>query len=477
MLENDFDKFMKENLESAKMGWDKEAMWNDIEPELEPAKKSKKPFFIYLLMGTFVIIAAASFYFINTSETKIENSIDNKAQVATELKTNNKATSTNINEEIIITSVIIDETPQPIINSKADNSFAVPTASESLLNDQVVNNSKSQFVQTSSENSSLLNADPQDKFNFEKPLTSINSASPFKMEKTVTVPQEDQEDVAKLEPRNLLLSSLPELGLIPIYHFENQNDYQDLSLNLSKIKPLKMNKSLGSRIRAGFYTSYFLINKELSALANASNITFRNNSETPLEGLSAGLNFEYDLSKNLYLNVGLDYLNITESLDYLEDRIIENTVTSDSAFYFSKPDGSVSYISGESTSSRRTVNQYRLYNQYTNLSLPILLGFKTEISNKIGAALYAGPSLNLYQNFRGSYVDEEGVVMPITDINNQNIFNDFQLGLNLSWKIKSRTSLCGGLNFRKSLNSISIDQLNEQSYDLFGIKLGFLYTI
>ena len=58
MLNNDFEKFVKENLESAKTSWDKEAMWADIEKALPEEKKKRWP--LFLLMGLIACLVAGS---------------------------------------------------------------------------------------------------------------------------------------------------------------------------------------------------------------------------------------------------------------------------------------------------------------------------------------------------------------------------------------------------------------------------------
>ncbi len=73
MLDKDFEKHIKDNLESDKMDWDKEAMWTDIKEDLPLPKHENKrrPWAIFITLGllSLLIITAAFYHFVYSGYT------------------------------------------------------------------------------------------------------------------------------------------------------------------------------------------------------------------------------------------------------------------------------------------------------------------------------------------------------------------------------------------------------------------------
>jgi len=470
MLEKDFEKFMKENLESAKLSWDKELMWNDIELELEPAQESKRAFPLYIILGLIFCVSIATLYFFNAENNDSNQSALKNKERTQDVKKDSKIVTlenSQLQKKEQVSADDLDfKNKQTVLSTKKGINKKEKTSIKS--NNQ--ENSKGEVLEEKERRTLKI---------IQKANTNFQTSSNDFAQNIKKVISQDQLNLENnsQKPQNSLLNLLSKLERIDFVLNNDNASNETLSFYPTIIEPIEKSQKKLNKFQIGLYTQYSLPGKRLSPISSSNNITSRNSSEAPLEGLSAGLNLEYDLTKNLFVNVGIDYTRVTERLDFLEDRIVESTTVSDSAFYFTKPDGTVSFIPGENTTAKRTVNQFRVYNTYESYTLPVLIGYKTNLYNKIEAALYAGPVLNLYQNFNGSYVDDEGLISPAQKIEKTNLINNLQFGLRFSWCIKEKMSIYSGLNYGMSFNKFSIDRSNEQSYNLFGLKIGFLYTI
>lgn len=452
---NEFEKYMKDNLESARSSWDKEALWQDIEKQLPNKKREWLP--VVLIAG---LIGFSLAYLGHTTllERAGEQIVKKYAFYAADINANNAKETMFDNE-----SAVEDINSSPSMN-------VMPSIDKDL----------NAAVQTElSSDAQIRTFDNLNSDQLTDPVAAgFSKANSNDFGITTVIEDEDSNtifnDSETIETRELVsfMNSLPLLDRL-IIQMESQDNLPFMpAISLQEIAQAPKARK---RMALALMTGAGLTSRKLDAAANSDLLSVRENAEKQLENIFASTNLSYFFSNRFSIEMGFEWRQISERMNFTE---MESSVESryiDTAQYYTNFMGQLEYNGKEVDVITRRQRENVLYNRHIQFLMPIHVGYTHKVS-RMGISLAAGPVISLIRNYKGARITENLGLEKSLDINTSggSILHGFDVGLNASLDVGAHYALMMGLNYRKALTSYSIDNIGNQSYDLLDARLGLL---
>ena len=464
MLKNDFDKYIKENLESAKVSWDKEDMWNQIESEL-PKKKRRRPVII-LVFCLFGLLLLCNYLVKFDTSTIDPKSDQNYRQVqAADLNNNDRSNSLNLSADRGLPSYS-DET----LNTQ---STKIPTEQYLLFvksnpGPQSKNDSHVKYSEAVVSKPGQTQLTPNSMVSRFEAMKELGSVGIEENTSSNTINLGDTFGPGEIEFLDMLPGLKYSLGK-PIIG--------DHTLpNFSQIKPL--NKESPNLFSNAMLTmGYGLVNTRLSSGTNLEMLDIIESSQSALESLTIDASLEYNINRNVFIRSGLELRRINTYLDYAEVNIESNSMSVDTAAYFLNYMGELQYVSGERNVVTRSERQHQLYNEHYVLSMPVLMGYRFS-SGHFSYDIFAGPVLNLFHDYKGASVGRTGSLINNSGLlSKPSLLQSIEIGSSFSYALTNKLNLSLGLAYRKQLSSIMVHADVSESYDLIDLNLGLIIKI
>ena len=186
---------------------------------------------------------------------------------------------------------------------------------------------------------------------------------------------------------------------------EPKVSFGDLAVVKSKVDCPKVQKSTNSYIGVG-----------VGYGPRASGALFAE--ETPLDVASAQLYYQQYLSKTLYLKTGVSISQYTNSVEDSRTNMTTITATDQVVAIYHYQDGSTTDILGTANVDRTETYTYQLYNKYTLVSIPVMLGLKVMPRKQSYVQVEAGVSTTVGSKYDIKYFDvaTDNKFMPVQDL-------------------------------------------------------------
>ncbi|TVR38249.1 MAG: hypothetical protein EA392_10685 [Cryomorphaceae bacterium] len=219
--------------------------------------------------------------------------------------------------------------------------------------------------------------------------------------------------------------------------------------------------------------------RQLSAQESAmeSYTERRNQTETPLDFMSAHLMVGMRLSGGWYAMTGLNITQITESF-HLRMRTEESTTVPviSEIFINANGDSLLTYQDAEATIVRETEMNH--YNRYTLIDVPLFVGHEWQ-RGRWFVALEGGVMFNLSLRASGSVLAYDEVPVRLENSgmirSRVNFSYAAQLRLGYQWSPRWRAEIAA--SYRAIPGSMLSDDAQKQNYHLPGLQLGLRYQI
>ena len=483
MLKDDFDKIIKNNLESARYSWDKEAMWDDIEKELPEAKRKRRILPIwFFLMGVIALGILWQVY------QPIGGSNSNKAELAETISTEKQKVNTS-NSNIGLQENTSD---QSLNNTKANTLADQTTISTSSSNEQTQGRSDlssttsvSHFSNSSSTSRTQNFRDPTSE-PLDKELLNPES-SKGSAKTTEQIFDESQGlDVMPLIKLTQASKSMDQAFMDDLQSIDRRllflskdDEIQELDFN-SSIEPLvnKLSKAKAVQHSLLFSGSVAFNTVGLSSDINQELLDAYETSTKPLESIRLSLDHRMQFASGFFITAGIELERLTEQLDYTETESDKTFSYVDTAGYYISHLGELQYQGRELELNVNRERDLLVYNQYYRVLLPVHLGYSHKL-NKLGLSLSAGPVFNAYSSFKGAVINSDLSVDTDynSSLNNRSLFDSMEFSAGLEYALSRRTALVGSYRFRKSMGDHSIDGVINRSVNSSALRLGLMIKI
>lgn len=446
-------------IKGVKVDWDKEALWEELEPKL-PRHKRKFPWLMFLLG---LVLVMAIYYggkaFVITEEVPVTSlevpAIEDKlvASPASESLIEPSSSTTSVlvqsqssekkgeqqlaglNKNSNTPAVRKQETPLAVTeNVQKNTAKAIQRRNRSIqpLSASAENNQTSTVTEANTGNEKLDDA-----------LTKAITFLPNPLMATATADQQtkDQGDVLLVEGETLkkkLLSEQPSLEdqfSEPNPKFSSQDHWQPAdninglpALLLTEVSSLeKTSLAVGEIVlpaqangRPMVVTKNNGLYLELAAGLGGlerttstdsisgvvSDVLLENKTyELPKFVLAANLGVGYQLENGLFFRSGINYRERHEQLNWKGELEIDSIkVENDRAYYSLSPLGDTTFYSSESDVLKRSQRQVKHWNRLRSYELPLVIGYVKQ-KDKFNLRASLGMTLNLSQAFQGRVVD------------------------------------------------------------------------
>jgi len=467
MLNQDFEIYIKENLESAKTSWDKEAMWIDIEKELP--KKEKKKSWLFFLLG-FLLLSSILYIVIenyNKDRPKIEVIIDNDSALAQDVN--------------------IEETP---LNIQSDNTelnkkdIADLNSGNILISDNKTIIEKSILTHKSNNKKEIKVTQPTNRNKNKATIVSVDKKEIKVIQDSQTVSDVSQTTLNSNSETNLISrESIALLGAIKKLDQQSIGLIKpfirvELSLNFVQPKEIIVVKNQIPRFSISLMGSGGLLSKRMDG-NNEELLALRTTSEKPLEAVGVNLLFNYEINSNLFLRSGLDYRTITEKTNNEIEEVDIRSVQSDSAIIYNFSNGNTSFGFGELESRTTRINQHIRYPKHHFINVPLHIGYQNNLAKNLKVNLYSGPVFNIAHAFDGDVINAENQFTgeENIDLQKSSLLYAVDLGAGINYGFTNNWGLNLGFNYRLATSKFSLDESVYQSYNIMEFQLGLFYKL
>lgn len=462
MLRNNMDKYFKEQLESARFDWDKEAMWDDILTGL-PDKKRRIIWWPWLL-GLFVLAISIALMIYNYQNRSIQRNTE-VAKLSEDLADSNTHREfDNIELAASRNEIIIDPNYAKAVNvhsgSDKDNS-----TDHAILNN--IGNSNNRYSQIESntgvrEMNKIKSRKAPDAFGNGSEMKSAQWTSDSRIKRSI-IPEPDKISAIA---QNILLDS--EVPYISPELLRNHTSF----IIPKKEKDLLTFRTLSAV--AGIGT----LSRNFKTSANNEIFSLRSNSEKTLETWHAGIMASFYVGRNIFLQSGVEYRVINERMNYTETESNNIIAVVDTAAYYQSYTGTRQFVSAEVELTQLSSRDNLLYNSFLQVNTPVYVGYELK-RGALALSIVTGPVFGLVNRYRGGAIQADGSLKRnvIMSANNSSILSSFDFGLQADVFLNRSASLTIGLNYRKALSNMTIDDLNDQHYDILETKFGLNINI
>ena len=482
MLDKDFDKYLRQGLESAKFDWDKESMWDDIEKELPQEEKRRWPF-IFFLLGT-LVVSAGIFYLAISSATETSPKQEELKLYDISANVSNEVVAENINTSLLEDRDQVQDQTQDQVQVETQLEVQDQVQVQVEVKDQIHTQgqthpriseaNKNQNVEVGSVDVSSTSSAVENQQDTESSLTN----------------QLVSENINETEPETLInetiqYSYVENIAYLPTSLNSinaNKDAIETLTINLSEYPVVKVHEPQAMPIQFGVFADVAQASRQLSSDADGIRLLEeREKSQKVLERIGAGLKLNMQLSRKWGLDVALQYERITEQMDFTERINTEMVEFVDTAAFYINYLGETQFVGEDRLVKRTSITEYRRFNTHHFVMMPIKLNYNL-FTPKTIIKLNIGPVLNLYQSYDGATIslqDNGDLVLDesAVDITSNSLISAFEIGASAEYSIGKGVSLFGGINYRKALDGFSLAHNIDQRYDALGLQTGILFNL
>jgi len=417
MRENWFEKRLKSKVSKENHELDFDGVWSDIQANRSDNDR-KRPFFWKWGVFGLLVLGFGLAYMLNTDQEEINN-YENRTEI----------------EET--ESILNNEGENTIAKSQTKNSEGQKDLSELTSEiDLVKQNVKAKISDTQSAYSALKIKSKDNQTNGLEILASNQLEESLTINRTPA----EQEEFNRFEGADQEeLSSLVESNSAEHFLRENQDMLTDSRTSLKRLDVLGSLKMIGfSAFNIGerklnlepswevFYSprtssikkknmlsfgfAYGLNNDVLSTNIDSAEVSKiidrRNTVESRLDYFSSNLSYKRFISSTVFMNVGLGFEQYTSKFEY-EDYTFTSGSRFDTTEIIIYENGEMSFVSGEVPFVTTSINKNINYLKYRSITLPIGLGFSTDLNESFNIELQAGITYHLRLLNKGNVLNSD----------------------------------------------------------------------
>jgi hypothetical protein len=449
-MEN-FQQNIKKAFETPVPEWDKDQMWNDIEPMLPVKKRKNRIFFFWLLLGAGL---AGGWMFFGQQD-NVKQSTDSPQNMTPETKKN----------EVGSTMEFVSENQ----NNKTQKTSTTP--SSNILKKNSLNSRKVYGYiggSRTQDTEKISTEDNQKEMVFVTEVPSSSFDSKQQLIKNAPI-NSDLTIVNHVNQNQLFIDQketvLPRQPLFFAYLISGTKEV--FAESTHKLPAPDHLMTITSKTEKNLTGNWFITtNLVVSQAAKNTSILVpeaqswsdkRRSIESVKESFTSSLMIHKKLSSSFSLGAGLQYQRINE---VVQTRDIRQTVTelpSDSAFYYNSVDGK-EYFSGNITQIKTTGFDIYAPNSLTRWSIPVLVRYHLQW-RKLRIEPSLGLQMTFYQQYQGIHVGPDGNMIYKDKAMFASVYKPTGLlswsgGLDIRlWEIRDYT-ISMGLFFQQDLNSV-----------------------
>ncbi len=506
MNKKDFDKKLKQDLDSYQSPINIDEIWSAIEPDVDliNAKKRRKKrfFFIWFFAGLILLSSAGYLYSLyqleNQSPIAKEHSKKEvplasikKTEVAVDAETDQ---ITKLSEAAILPNT-------SNLNSKKENKNTPSLNSQELLKQEIDNASSNSVSNNSNQagekniDASFVNSSSIADFDIKLKTTTLstNTVDNSKVESTERFndlveefkPSKPVETSKKLElEKTTSLSSLDaieieaqvENGILNLEDLfvltEEEKEASTKKKKPSAKKKMQYFIEMNSGVSAAFRSL-----KDPSG-SNANLLQLREEFEHTLEAVHGGFQVGLHFPKSdLAFSTGIQYTQITDYLEINDSRSVFDTIPDGIQFYYRNLDNEIIPYHGEVINEEVITRRKKTYNEFVFIDIPLLVGIQKNVgsSERLGLGVQTGVFVNIALNASGEIINEDSEVEDLSPSFNSKMGVSYYLGLTSAYAFgeNKKLSLQLSPSFRYIPKSLTVDSYGlTQKYSLLGVNIG-----
>jgi len=467
-----FEKHLHDHFDGRKVNVDKNELWANIAPQLDPPKKDRKKSWFFFFLGLAAGATLLGLYL--TTQPKEEPIV--LETVNTELVEQGEIAPSTQNAIVNQTTNRIPAEPQ----KTEATTIAIPNSTTKETNyinpNNIVNTSptnNSVQIKTNSHNTRSTNTATVQEANKSIFQTSTKStvtnkdqvipfAETFQKEATTKVLESNLLNISSLSLNQFTITGI-DLDKLPTALEKQQEDF---------ITPSKSKLRYGIGFHAGISKTQNMLRENSSSEFLYTQL--RASTEDQLQTLHLGLSAVVEIKRNIYVQAGLEYSRIGSKLN-IDDELILIDTTQEIIIRHGNFTDTIGagdrYIIQEFSK-----NNHR--NSFHLIDLPILFGYQFGKTRWRGG-IEAGAYINLRLQKEGQIIQEDLSIYDIEkDQNNwykTNVGIRPHLGLVSTYDLSSNYQLYfrTGITFNKIFSTNNSPITVEKS--MFGIQLGGRY--
>lgn len=474
---NNFDKFIKEKVETHQTRVDTDRLWSNIQRKGLNRKTGILPGALLLILVSLLI----GVHLMNE-----RNSIENSANLNDSRGLTSAMNIENVAQQTSNTKLSF---PKEASSEKTEGK-SIPVKQQVL---QIVNNGGTKNNATKKPLQKNLQLSIQAPSAQEAPgnieIVSAESVNELltksdQLAESFVSPDIDSENLSaehiefsKEEVENASVSSelgsLTNLDIAALHTEAYLPEMPLLARHASRIQQAKYKKGLGIRISGG--AGKVIRNMELLNPEADQWMQSRMNKEHPLESFRWGIDCKLSISKNVYFFAGIEDLRINERFDYVS--IEQRTyVKEDELFRLVYDEDSYTVERGPISIYEEIHKNGTFYNQFRMINIPFGLGV-TQQFGRFGLGLEGAILVNAFNQIDGKIADAANVLldmkdagMKVSQIQTARINGVFTYQLSPGWGL----NLITGADL--PLKSVQLGQHMSQKYMVFQGNLGICYN-
>jgi len=484
MGEHDIDKLFK-GLNGYSEEVDTDAIWKNLDLE-----KKKRRTIIFLLFGFFLVIGMSVWFFGNTeyvSNKAMSSNTEISQPSKREDRKSEAITSTYNAKERDIT---LKESKPPQLDQLENKTVVAEKLSENMLEEsrpmrlisknEISNSSKVSNSATLKNDASVNQA-----INGQRTITDQVNLKQLPKPVGETSTRIDSEKVKRLGKNkriNSIASKLDLLSISKYYLLEiperilsipNSNYLLDSEEKVNLPKPRNLN-----RMSMDFYTGYYLYDRTINKLGPEGEklLTLKNETESPLEIISAGAQVKYDLDA-VFIKSGVELQSINEKFAYETTEVVDTVATIGVASLNINISNDTSYVDGPRQEVNTLTSRWQNYNNHQLVTIPVSIGIEKSIK-RISISAEATTFVNIYHRFSGKHLQEDEKVTSTSE----GINTDFKLGFGISadinYAISSKTKIYLAPQYFFYSDSFLREATGlSQKYKFYGLRFGISYNL
>jgi hypothetical protein len=402
-MEN-FQQNIKKAFETPVPTWDKDQMWQDIEPLLPPKKRKNRIFFFWLIL---VVFATGAWMFTdrnNESESPTESPKSNPSTTLQEV-VENQPVATSKNPEINQDQNQKNRPAAILSTTKNTKSQSDLKANEYIGGTKIADTNVSKNITQKPEivsgtdldknnitNGQNKSINPEETKSFSNELGSPGETGTLSQKKEAKMPMENQ--IPLLFSNDKQVVSLMEIKVkTPEYFFGKP----------SGIQPYVPQK--------WFVTANFMLAQaaKKSESLHPDGDTWkqnRQNIESVKESITSSLLINRKLNTSFSIGAGLQYQKINEVVTARDVRQTVNDIPSDSAFYYTSLSGT-EFFTGNVRQTKTSGYQIYSPNSLTRWSVPVVMRYHLKLG-KLRIEPSLGLHLTFLQRYQGIHIGPDG---------------------------------------------------------------------
>jgi len=440
----------KNVLKTVKPAYDKDAIWNGINDQLD---QKKKRFVGVYFFTCFVVLGAIGLTllfmpFSKNNETVFNadhtsaNQINHREKESIETKINE---ALDIGEKIFTSEAVESQASHDLTLSSSGSISSIKEQEEQIYKKPTISNNDHFSEQKPFQSSGLSSSVKEQESFFNRAETKFEDAA-------------NGLDVFNLIGAQRINSKTPRA----LKYFRN-------TIDIAPIKPLQ-NKNLFSRsahwttkLNGGSMTNLF------EGLTPEGEIEAQKKQNYITDLYQTGISVQYNwpINKNISFKGGVHFQRFTERFNYLNTIVTQETVASDSAQYITYVDGSTVYFSGELIETTEKQINVQHYNHHYSIGFNAGAQFQFPISKRV--AVYSQFSF-LFNPINFAVGRINGPSSEIVDLSQETrdlrSFWQMEWGTGLLYQVSHNYQLSLGFNAVRDLHN------RKSSVNLLEIKKG-----